>query len=85
LDTDPYDYARVTNRLGTEVVESDQVVHIRQSIFNIGYRNDITTKMRISHNSKVYDIISIAEQKDTRNSSLDIVGELNENFTWAET
>lgn len=71
-----YDYARVTNKLGVEVVQGDQIAHLRQSIFNVRYRTDIKTNMQIIHNNLIFAIMSIAESGQTRNTSIDIVCEL---------
>jgi SPP1 family predicted phage head-tail adaptor len=77
---DPEPYAAVRNKLGAEVVQNDEITHVQQTVFNIRYREDITTDMSIIHNGKRYKIYSFAESGEVRMSSLDITGEYVEEF-----
>lgn len=75
LDNDPEPYARVINKAGTDTVQSDQLTHVQQTIFNIRYRTDIDNTTRVVHENKMYAILSYAEAGEIRRSELDITGE----------
>ena len=76
IDNDPEPWAMVKNKLGSEVVENDQITHVQQSIFTIRYRTDISLTTRIVHEDKMYAIHSYAESGETRRRFLDITAEL---------
>ena len=54
-------WAKVTEAQGDESFESDQLTEGRLTVFDIGYRSDITVKHRIGYNDRYYDIKSIVE------------------------
>lgn len=80
VDNDPEPYARVTNKLGGEVVESDQLRHVQTTVFNIRYRTDIDNTIRIVHENKMYSILSYAEAGEIRRNELDITTEYVEEY-----
>lgn len=75
IDNDPEPWAMVTNKLGNEAVQNDQITHIQQSIFTIRYRTDLNLNVRIVHENKMYAIHSFAESGETRRRFLDITAE----------
>lgn len=54
-------WAEVKQQPGKESFDADQVVAETNTIFRIRYLTGLTRKMRISYNSDLYDIHSIAE------------------------
>lgn len=54
-------FARIDFRIrgSEEIILMDQVTPQRTALFTIHYRTDITEKMRIKHNGKIYNIDSI--------------------------
>lgn len=79
----PTVFARRTELKGSEVVINDQLKYIQKTVFNVRYREDVTTKNRAVFRTKVYEIISVTEPNESRKTSLDIVANLidNEFFT----
>ena len=54
-------WARVTEQHGREFLAADQTVAEQRAVFRIRHRSDVTEEMRISYNSRIYEIQSIAE------------------------
>lgn len=77
--TDGTVWARKQEGKGGEFVINNQVRFVRRTTFTIDYRDDIDTKMRLVHDTKVYDIQSISENGESRNRYLDIVCYLIDN------
>jgi head-tail adaptor len=75
LDNDPEPYARVRNKLGSEVVQNDQITHVQQSVFTVRYRTDLNLDVKIVHEDKMYAIHSFAEAGETRRAYTDITAE----------
>jgi SPP1 family predicted phage head-tail adaptor len=72
----PTDWARKVDRPGNEVVINDRPTYVQKTTWTIRYRSDITERMRIVHEGKVYEIISIHPNNSSRNRFLDIVSQL---------
>lgn len=85
IDTDHSVFARKTEMKGNEIVVNDQLKFVQKTIFNVYFREDLTTKNRIAIGTKVYEIISITEPGETRRTSLDIVANFIDNETWIFT
>lgn len=80
IDNDPEPWAMVRNKLGSEVVQGDQITHVQQTVFTIRYRTDINLNVRIVHESKMYKIFSFAESGETRRRFLDITAEYDQEY-----
>lgn len=75
IANDPRPWARVTNKLGGEVISNDEITHIQQSVFTTRYRTDLNLSVKIVHENKMYSIHSFAESGETRRRFLDITAE----------
>lgn len=80
LDSDPEPYAMVRNKLGSEVIASDEITHVQQSIFTLRYRTDLNLNVRIVHENKMYKIFSFAESGETRRRFIDITAEYDQEY-----
>ncbi len=69
-------WAKKEDRTGKEDFSAARETAFLGTVWTIRYRTDLTEKMRISHDSKTYDIISISEVG--RNVYLEIKTELRQ-------
>ena len=69
---------------GNEAMIAERLTEGHYVIANIRYRSDIKTKMMFLYNSRAYEISSITPTED-RNRSLELVGNLLDNFEWPLT
>lgn len=72
----PGDWARKVDSPGREVVVADRPTYIQKTVWTIRYRSDINQRMRIVHEGKLYEIISIHANNSSRGRWLDIVTQL---------
>lgn len=82
IPINPTVFCRKREMKGSEVVIGDQLKYIQKTVFTIVYRTDITVKNRCVFSGKVYEIISITEADEQRNSYLDVVANLIDNEVW---
>jgi SPP1 family predicted phage head-tail adaptor len=54
-------WAKITDVSGREEFSNFQTVSSVLTLFRVRYKSGITTKMRISHNSNYYNILSVKE------------------------
>lgn len=75
--------ARKTETQGSTVVAADRVTLTRQTTWQIRHRTDLTVRMRLVWDTKVYEILDIAEDEESRGRFLNIPTSLldNEYFT----
>lgn len=66
IDNDSEPWARWENRLGNEIVQSDQITHIQNAKVTLRYRTDLTTDMVVVKDNKMYSILSVSEDGETR-------------------
>lgn len=84
LSSDPTPYAMWKNKLGNEVVNSDQITHIQQATVVLRFREDISLLTRIVRKGKLYAILSFAESGETRQRFLDLTVEYVKDFDESE-
>ena len=72
----PSDWARKVDKPGTELVVADRITYVQDTVWTIRYRSDITPQMRIVHDGRLYEIISIHPNNSSRDRWLDIVTQL---------
>lgn len=61
IETNSQPYAKVVEKSGTEVLQTDQIAGIMFAEFIIRYRTDLSLKYRIVYNNWTYNIQSILE------------------------
>lgn len=65
-------WASVRPARTVESVQGDQEHAVRETVFRVRHRTDVTEKMRVSYGGKVYDIAGIVEIG--RREALDLTG-----------
>lgn len=80
IATDPTPWAMVRNKLGSEVIQNDQITHVQQTVFTIRYRTDLDLNVRIVHEDKMYKIFSFTESGETRRRFIDITAEYDQEY-----
>ena len=80
LANDPTPWAMVKNKLGSEVIQNDEITHIQQSVFTLRYRTDLNLNVKIVHENKMYKIFSFAESGEVRRRFLDITAEYMQEY-----
>lgn len=83
IDTDSNINARKIEEGGGTSVTADRVTHSKQTSWIIRYRDDLTVQMRIVWDTKVYEILNIAESDEGRKRYMNVLTQLldNEYFT----
>lgn len=66
------------SRPGNEEYRADKLTAFETLVFEIRYRSDLTTELRISYNGKYYDIVAITEVG--RKNRLRITAELGPEY-----
>src|SRR5688500_4328484 len=85
VDNNPTVWAKKIELKGNEVVTMDRIKYIKNTIFTIRYRTDLTEKNRVVLEDKVYEIVSITEAGEQRKTFLDMVANYIDNETFAST
>ena len=75
INKDYHPYVRWVNKMGSEVVQNDQITHIQQATVSMRYREDIDTTNVIVKDNKMYSILSMTESGETRRRFLDLTVE----------
>ena len=78
----PTVFCRKREQKGTETVVGDQLKYVQRTEFRIVYRDDLSVKNRVVFSGKVYEILSITEADEQRNSYLDVIANLIDNEVW---
>lgn len=83
IDDYPNISARKIEQGGNTLVQSDRITFSQQTIWVIRYRDDLNVRMRLVWDTKMYEILNIAENNEGRKRYMDIVTQLldNEFFT----
>jgi head-tail adaptor len=73
---------KIENGGGTAVL-SDRITWSQQTTWVIRHRTDLNVRMRLVWDTKVYEVLNIADREEGRNRFLDVVTNLldNEYFT----
>jgi len=82
IGTNPTVFSRKKDQRGGEVVVADQLQYVQKTVFTIVYRSDLSVKYRVVFGGKVYEIVSITESGEQRNSYLDVVANILDNEIW---
>lgn len=61
IESNPNPYAKINEKSGTEVMQTDQIAGVKFTNFIIRYRTDVDLKHRIVYNGWTYNIQSILE------------------------
>lgn len=56
--------AEITNKVGTEVLESGRVSGKRAVVFICRYYPGVTTQMRVNYDSRQFDIVDVDNMKE---------------------
>jgi SPP1 family predicted phage head-tail adaptor len=70
-------WANIIHQKGAEAIKADQVMSTLRASIRVRYKAGITTAMRVSYASKIYQIISIipdAESKDYMDLVCEVYG-----------
>lgn len=72
IDSNATVFARRKELSGNEFVINDQLTFVQKTEFIVVYRDDLSVRIRIAFNNKMYEIISIVETEQ-RQSYLQIL------------
>lgn len=72
--------ARKIEQGGNTLVVNDRVTYSAQTNWIIRYRNDLNVRMRLVWDTKVFEIVHIAEMKETRGRYMDVITTLLDNI-----
>ncbi len=75
VDSNPTVWAKVVQKAGKEVVVADQIQSVLNTVMFIDWRSDISEKNRVVLDSRVYNIIFINEDEESRKGFLAIHAE----------
>lgn len=83
IKTDPNVNARKIETGGNTFIQSDRITFSQQTTWVIRYRDDLNVRMRLVWDTKMYEILNIAENNEGRKRYMDVVTQLldNEFFT----
>lgn len=73
IDVDPTVYARRKELPGNEHVVDNQVKFFQKTQWIVDYRSDLNTQMRVTKDSRVFEILSITEPDMGRGTYLEVL------------
>lgn len=76
IATDPLVSCRLKQLAASDVMIADRITNVMRTELVIDYRTDLTTQMRFVYNTKPYEIISITEDNMSRETYLQVIGEI---------
>ena len=83
VDTNPTVWARMRQNKGTEVVLADKITYSQVTTFTCDYRTDISeADFRVVFNTRMYNIVSIVPNEESRDMYIDVVCSIVDNELW---
>jgi SPP1 family predicted phage head-tail adaptor len=74
IATDSVVYAKLEQMPANDVLIADRITNVMRTQAIIDYREDLNTQMRFVYKTRPYEIISITEHEEGRNTYLVVVG-----------
>lgn len=83
VDTNPVVWARMQQNKGREVVVADRLTYMQETVFTIDHRSDLSEATnRVVFNARLYDIVSIIPNDESRDRYLDLVCTIVDTEVW---
>ena len=80
--TDPTVMARRKDMKGDVVMDNERLSYSQRVLWTVDYREDLTIENRLVYNTKVFEIIGVAENNSGRETYLDVMTHYLDNQLW---